>query len=252
MSKEIILRLKNFTLSYEPTYYRSRTIRDFFIELVKSPVNYFFRQVERVTVLKDINFEIRKGDVVGILGANGVGKTSLCRYLAGIITDERVEVFGEARAIFENNAALYPDLTGRENGLVLLELLYLDLNKEDKNKILDEAIQFSELEEYIDTSFKNYSRGMKARLYLALLTARPADLLVIDEAFDGMDHFFLDKLEKRIHKIISLCGAVVIVSHKMDEIRKYCNRTIVLNDKKMIFDGNPVDGIALYHSLGNQ
>lgn len=249
MSKKNIIHLDHFTLSYEPTFYRSRTLRDLFVDIIHAPFNYFFKKPERLEVLKGINLEIKKGDVVGILGANGVGKTSLCRYLAGIITDKNVSINGEVRAIFENNAGLYPDLTGRENASLLIELLYVNSSDEEKNRILEEAITFSELTELIDTTFKNFSRGMKARLYLALMTALPADLLIIDEAFDGMDQFFLEKLEVRMKNLIDSCGAVVIVSHKQDEIRKLCNRVIVLNDKKIAFDGDVNEAFVFYNSL---
>lgn len=250
MSKEVILRLKNFTISFEPTYHRSRTARDFFVELVKNPLNYFFTTPDRLVVLRKIDLEIYRGNVVGILGTNGVGKTSLCRYLSGIIKNPDVEIFGDSRAIFENNAALYPDLTGRENAVVLVELLYGSLSSEEKNALIDEAIEFSELHEYVDTPFKNYSRGMKARLFLALLTSRPADLLVIDEALGGTDQFFTEKLERRISKLISACGAVVIVSHNMEEIKKYCNRIVVLHSKQIAFDGETQKGIEFYNTIG--
>ncbi len=250
MSKDVILRLKKFTISYEPTYHRGRTARDFFVELVKNPLDYFFKQKEQMVVLRDIDLEIRKGEVVGILGTNGVGKTSLCRYLSGIIKNKNVEIFGESRAIFESNAVLYPDLTGRENAAVLMEFLYTDLGAEEKEALIEESIDFSELKEFIDTPFKNYSRGMKSRLYLSLLTSRPVDLLVIDEAFGGTDQFFTEKLEKRLHHLISLCGAVVIVSHNMDEIRKCCNRVIVLKSKGIAYDGATPAGVDFYNQQG--
>ena len=251
MSKNLILKLKNFTISYEPTYHRSRTIRDFFVEVVKNPFNYFFSSVDRLVILRKINLEIQKGDVVGILGTNGVGKTSLCRYLSGIITHPNVEIHGSTRALFDGNVAIYPDLTGRENAIVLVELLYDDLSVDEKKELIEEAIIFSELHEHIDTSVKNYSRGMKARLFLSLLTFRATDLLVIDEAFGGTDQFFGEKLEKRIQQLISKCGAVAIVSHSTEEIKKYCNRIIVLHDKQIAFDGPISEGIKFYNSLGS-
>lgn len=251
MSKDLILKLKDFTVSYEPTYHRSRTIRDFFIEVVKNPFNYFFNHADRMVVLRKINLEINKGDVIGILGTNGVGKTSLCRYLSGIIEHHDVKIYGESRALFDGNVAIYPDLTGRENAVVLVELLYSELTVHEKKELIEEAVNFSELHEHIDTPVKNYSRGMKARLFLSLLTFRGTDLLVIDEAFGGTDQFFTEKLSIRIQQLISKCGAVVIVSHSTEEIKKYCNRIIVLHDKKIAFNGSTNEGVEFYNSLGS-
>ena len=251
MSKDLILKLKDFTVSYEPTYHRSRTIRDFFIEVVKNPFNYFFSHADRMVVLRKINLEINKGDVIGILGTNGVGKTSLCRYLSGIIEHHDVQIYGESRALFDGNVAIYPDLTGRENAVVLVELLYSELTVSEKKELIEEAVNFSELHEHIDTPVKNYSRGMKARLFLSLLTFRGTDLLVIDEAFGGTDQFFTEKLSLRIQELISKCGAVVIVSHSTEEIKKYCNRIIVLHDKQIAFNGSTNEGVEFYNSLGS-
>lgn len=248
MSKIAVLKLKNFTISYEPTYYRSRTIRDFFVETIQNPIKYFSSKKDRLVVLRDINLEIVKGDILAILGANGVGKTSLCRYLSGIIQTKDVEIYGETRAIFENNTILYPDLTGRENAIVLTELLYENLDFLERKEIVEEAITFSELKEFIDVPFKNYSRGMKARLYLSLLTSKPVDLLVLDEAFGGTDHFFAEKLHGRIKDLMKKCGAVILVSHNFDEVLKYCNRAIVLKNKEIAFDGRPDLAIEFYNS----
>lgn len=145
MSKNLILNLKGFTISYEPTYHRSRTIRDFFVELVKNPFNYFFTYADRIVVLRKVNLEVNKGDVIGILGTNGVGKTSLCRYLSGIIKHPNVEIHGDTSALFDGNVAIYPDLTGRENAIVLVELIYSNLSAHEKKELIEEAVIFSEL-----------------------------------------------------------------------------------------------------------
>lgn len=249
MSNSIILKITDFTLSYEPKYFRARTVRDLFVAVVTSPLR-FFKSPERQIVLQDVNLTIHKGQVVGVLGANGVGKTSLCRYLSGIIKNNQVQINGEARAIFEHSLSIYPDLTGRENAIVLIELLYSGLSKEEKNSILEEAVIFSELTESIDLPFKNYSRGMKARLCSSLLTAKPVDLLIIDEAFDGMDQFYLEKMKPRLKSLIHSCGATIMVSHKLEEIKNYCDQAIVLHDKKIAFHGPVNDAISFYNSLG--
>lgn len=249
MSNEIILSIKDFSLSYEAKYYRAHSIRDIFVSLLKSPVSYFFNSPDRVQVLSKISFDVRKGERVGILGANGVGKTSLCRYLAKIIGSKEIVLTGEARAIFETGMNIYPELTGRENAILLSELMYTSLSRAEKKNIVAEAIAFSDLRDYSDVPLKTYSKGMKARLFLSLLTARPADLIILDEILGGTDQFFAEKINNRINKLIHDSGASIIVSHNFDEISLLCNRVIVLSDKAIVFDGEVGAGINFYKGM---
>jgi ABC-type polysaccharide/polyol phosphate transport system ATPase subunit len=248
MSNQVVLQVKNFSLSYEPMFYRSRTVRDSFIELVSSPFKFWSKPQDRLSVLSNISFDVHQGDIIGLLGTNGVGKTSLCRYLSGIIKSDEIIFKGEARAVFDSNMGLYPDLTGRENATLLVELTYSYLTKEEREIILEESIAFSELHEFVDTPFKNYSKGMKSRLYLALVTARESDLVVLDEIFGGTDHFFTEKLAVRISGLVKKSGAAVLVSHSVEDIKRYCNRVIILSNKKVSYDGTVNEGIKQYLS----
>lgn len=249
MSKNNILSVKNLSISYEPTYYRSRTLRDVFVNAITHPGEFIFKSKDRLTVLHNISFDVKAGEIVGIIGVNGAGKTSLCRYLAGIHPSKDVKTTGDVRAVFDTNIGVFPDLTGRENARLLVELLYPALIKEEKIKLMEEAIVFSDIKEFIDTPFKNYSRGMKARLYLALVTARPCDLLVLDEVFGGTDIFFTEKISMRVKQLISRSGAAIMVSHSAEEIQSYCNRVIILSENKIIFDGEVEEGIKRYLEL---
>ena len=246
MSKEIILEVSKFVLSYEPIYYRARTVRDAFVDFLKNPLDNFLSLPDRLVVLEELNFNIYAGDRIGIMGTNGVGKTSLCRYLGGIIPSEAIKIKADTRVIFDNNASLFPDLTGRENAELMIDLVYENLTSKEKTKLLSEIIEFSELHEMIDTPFKNYSRGMKSRLYLSLLTAKESGLIIVDEALGGLDHFFFQKMEKRLHDVMLRSKAGVIVSHNIEEILSICNRVIILDGKKIVFDGDPRLGVKHY------
>jgi ABC-type polysaccharide/polyol phosphate transport system ATPase subunit len=246
MSDQIVLQVKNFSLSYEPLYYRSRTVRDSFVDFFSNPMKFLNSSKDRLSVLNNISFDVRQGDVIGLLGANGVGKTSLCRYLSGIIKSEAIVFKGEARAVFDSNMGLFPDLTGRENATLLTELLYSSFSKKERQEILEDSIRFSELNEFVDTPFKNYSKGMKSRLHLALVTAKQTDLVILDEIFGGTDHFFTEKLSIRISDLVKKSGAAILVSHSVEDIKRYCNRVIVLSDKKISFDGDVEKGLQYY------
>jgi ABC-type polysaccharide/polyol phosphate transport system ATPase subunit len=250
MSDEIILEVKNLSLAYAQRQYKSREIRDIFVRFFTAPLGLIQKNVDSYLVLENISFSVRKGEVIGILGVNGVGKTSICRYLAGIIDAEEVQ--SKAKnicSIFDTNISIHPDLTGRENATVLAELLYGKCTKKERELILEEAFAFSELKEFLDTPINIYSRGMKARLYLSLVTAQNADLVILDEIFGGTDIFFTEKFKHRIKNFMDNSGAVIMVSHNVDEIKHYCNRIIILSDKKIIYDGNLDLGIKKYLSL---
>ncbi len=249
MSDDIILSVKNFSLSYEAKYYRALSVRDLFVSMAKSPIDYFLNAPDRLQVLNNISFDVRQGERVGILGANGVGKTSLCRYLAKIIKSESVSLRGEARAIFETGMNIYPELTGRENAVLVTELMYTGISRAEKKTLIEESIAFSGLNEYADVPFKTYSKGMKARLFLSLLTARPADLIILDEILGGTDQFFNDKINDRIAALIKGSGASIVISHNLEEISLLCNRVIVLSGKAIAYDGSVESGIQFYRNM---
>jgi ABC-type polysaccharide/polyol phosphate transport system ATPase subunit len=185
------------------------------------------------------------------LGVNGAGKSSLCRCIAGMYkpTTGSVEVFGETRAVFNTNIGIQPDLTGRENAELLTQFLYPGLSKNDAKELINDAINFSELGRFIDAPFRLYSNGMQTRLSLSLVSARPTDLLILDEVFDGADTFFKEKISLRVQKMIQLSGAALFVSHSPDQVLKVCNRAIVLDQAQIVFDGEPSEALNFYKKM---
>lgn len=118
-----------------------------------------------------------------------------------------------------------------------------------KKTLVEEAILFSDLKEFANVPLKNYSKGMKARLFLSLLTAKTSDLIILDEVLGGTDQFFAEKLNSRINSMIEGSGASVIVSHNLEEVAVLCNRVIVLADRSIAFDGKVHEGIAFYKNM---
>jgi ABC-type polysaccharide/polyol phosphate transport system ATPase subunit len=251
-TSEPIVEVKNISLSYKMDYYRqSRGLRDSFISFAMNPIESLLHKKDLLTVLDNLTFNVQHGDRIGLIGVNGSGKTTLCRCISKMITPATgsIIVRGRIRAIFNATVGVQPELTGRENCHLLGSILYPELNNDELERTVLESLEFSELGHFVDIPFKNYSKGMQSRLCLSLLSARPSDLLILDEVSDGADEFFRKKMNKRLIQLISNSGAVIIVSHNIEHIRNTCNRAIVLNDFKIAFNGAVEQAITFYSKL---
>ncbi|MCF8058924.1 MAG: ATP-binding cassette domain-containing protein [Bacteriovoracaceae bacterium] len=251
-SKTPILKVENLYLSFDLDLQKGHTIRDIFVNLISHPVHSLLGRKEVHRVLEDISFELNIGEKVAIIGENGSGKTSLCRCVAGMIMPQQGEIKtnGVIQAVFSTASAIHFSLTGRENAFLLGELIFPKLSKTELKDAIEDALDFSELGKFLEAPFFTYSRGMQARLFLSVVTARPTELLILDEVYDGADEFFQMKMQNRMNKVIEKSGAVLFISHNAELVNEICNRAIVLDKRKIIYDGkNVAKGIALYKSL---
>jgi ABC-type polysaccharide/polyol phosphate transport system ATPase subunit len=246
---EEILKVKDLKVHFYLDHYYDKGLRDVFVSALSNPFEYFFKQKEIFYALNGLTFTLHRGMRLGILGVNGSGKTTLCRCLAGMMRAQEgsVETTKEVRAIFDTGSGIMPELTGRENAQLLARLFFTG-EKEVKH-LVEEAISFSELGHFIDAPFKKYSKGMQSRLLLSLISSLPADILILDEVFDGADVFFRQKLAKRMISFIEKAGATVFVSHSTEQIREICNKVMVIHEGKMHFLGEVEDGIKAYMGL---
>ena len=247
-TSDIILEVSNLSLSFKLEYFKHDGVRDHFVNFLKNPIEKIFQKSDRFKVLDQISLTIRKGERVGIIGVNGAGKTTLCRCINEMIYPDNgtIIINGTKRAIFNSAIGILPELTGRENAQLLATILYPELTSSELDDVIAESIEFSELGHFIDTPFKNYSKGMQTRLCLSIISARSCDLLILDEVYDGADEFFRRKIVSRIHDLISSAGAVILVSHNPDQIISTCNRLVILNNAKIIFDGDVIQGMDVY------
>lgn len=250
-SSDLILEVRDLDIHYKYDLYRSFNLRDKFVKIMTNPFAELFSKTRVNKVLMDINLMVHQNERIGILGVNGAGKTTLCRAICGMYYPSKgsVKVSGKVRAIFDTSVGIVNELTGRENAVLLSHLIYPELNKVERKKYIEDAISFSELGEYIDAPFQSYSKGMQARLCLSLISSKESDLLILDEVFDGADEFFQKKIAVRVLDMIKKSGAVIFVSHSPEQVRRSCNRVIVIHHNKIAFDGNVDDGISFYQSI---
>ena len=194
--------------------------------------------------LKDISFNIPKGDRVGIIGFNGAGKSTLLKLLAGIYTPTsgNIEIKGKIAPLLELGAGFDMELTAREN--IFLNGSVLGFDRAFLKEKYDEILEFAELKDFEDVAIKNFSSGMVARLGFAIATLVKPDILIVDEILSVGDFLFQQKCEKRISELMSGGTTVLIVSHTIDQIERLCNRVIWLEHgvTKMIGETEEVCG----------
>lgn len=245
---KVIGTVKDLNLLYEIDHYHNKSVRDLFIKTLKSPIHFITEKTKHYHVLKNISFNIYEGDRIGLIGINGAGKTSLCRCLAGLIKPQsgEIKINGTVKALFDTNVGIIPELTGRENAQLMSEFIYPELSCEERELIIQKSLAFSELGEFIDIPYLKYSKGMQTRLGLSLISALKADLLIMDEVFDGADVFFQKKIAEKTLEMINRSGSVIFVSHSPDQIATICNRIIIIKDSSIYFDGDVREGLEIY------
>jgi homopolymeric O-antigen transport system ATP-binding protein len=210
-------------------------------------------QRERFKALDDINFTIEEGEVMGIIGQNGAGKSTLLKHLADITkpTSGEVIVRGSIAPLIEVGAGVNPELTGREN--IFLNGAILGIPKKVIQSKLDEIIDFSELEQFIDTPVKRYSSGMTVKLGFSIATSMDADILIIDEVLAVGDLAFQRKCFSRMEKMIKQENkTVIIVGHNIRQIERISSRMIIINKGNLLLDSTPKKVSNLYYQLTNK
>ena len=193
--------------------------------------------------LRDVAFDVKEGETVGLLGHNGSGKSTLLKCIAGIQrpTSGRIVAGGRMAALLELGAGFHPELTGREN--VYLNGSILGLSKAQIGRVFDDIVGFAELEQFIDNQVKHFSSGMQARLGFAVAVNVDPDVLLIDEVLSVGDEAFQRKCINRIKSFQAEGRTILFVTHAADLVRQICDRAVVLDHGEMVIDAEP--GIAV-------
>jgi ABC-type polysaccharide/polyol phosphate transport system ATPase subunit len=198
--------------------------------------------------LKNVSFEIKKGEAVGIIGRNGAGKSTILKLLAEVSkpTSGTVTVEGKVAALIEVGAGFHPELTGREN--VYLNGTILGMRKWQIDKLFEQIVAFAELEDFIDTPVKHYSSGMFVRLGFAIAAHTNPDVYLIDEVLSVGDEVFRKKCLEFLKRHKTAGRTMIIVSHQLQQIDEICDRCIYLDHGQIRHDGSPVTAIEHYRS----
>ncbi len=207
------------------------------------------REGNELWALRDVSFKVNEGEVIGIIGKNGSGKSTLLKILSQITapTLGRVRVKGRLASLLEVGTGFHGELTGREN--IFLNGSILGMTPHEIRRRYDEIVEFSEIEEFIDTPVKRYSSGMFVRLAFAVAAHLETEIMVVDEVLAVGDIGFQKKCLGKMSDASSAGRTVLFVSHRMDHITALCSRSVVLNAGKLIFDGKTAVALSRYYSL---
>ena len=199
--------------------------------------------------VKDISFNIKKGEVVGIMGANGAGKSTVLKLLSRIIIPNKgsMQINGRLSALIEVTAGFHPELSGREN--VYLNATILGMRKKEIDDKFDEIVEFSGVKEFIDTPVKRYSSGMYSRLGFSVAAHMDPEILIVDEVLSVGDISFQAKCAQKMRELMSSGATIILVSHQIPLIQSLCKRVILLNHGEVIKDGPTEEIVPEYQNL---
>lgn len=206
---------------------------------------------EEFWALKDVSFEIKQGERVGVIGRNGAGKSTLLKVLSRIVTPTkgRITIDGRVASLLEVGTGFHPELSGREN--IFLNGSILGMSKAEIKSKFDEIVAFSEVERFLDTPVKRYSSGMYVRLAFAVAAHLDPEILIVDEVLAVGDAEFQKKCLGKMKDVSGEGRTVLFVSHNMGAVNSLCDKAIVMDKGKVVFDGNVSGGVSYYLSNNN-
>lgn len=241
MEKEVVIRADNLGIKYNLSEQKIDDLKDYVIKALKGELNY-----NEFWALKNVSFSINAGDRVGILGLNGAGKSTLLKALAGVLkpTEGSVMTKGRIVPLLELGAGFDRQYTGAEN--IYLYGAVLGYSRKFINSKFDEIVAFSELEDFIHVPVKNYSSGMKSRLGFAVATAMQADILILDEVLAVGDAKFKKKCEDKLQEMFGCGTTVLFVSHSLSQVKKLCDKAILLEHGRVAAYGKTARIAQLY------
>lgn len=250
---------KRYTIGQQQDSYR--TLRDSITDALFGPFRRaasLFRHQQPASLpsantiwaLRDVSFEIKRGEVVGIIGRNGAGKSTLLKILSRITepTEGRVEIYGRVGSLLEVGTGFHPELSGREN--VYLNGAILGMRREEIDRKFDEIVAFAEVERFVDTPVKHYSSGMYLRLAFAVAAHLEPETLIVDEVLAVGDIDFQKKCLGKMAGVAKEGRTVLFVSHNMQAITRLCERAILLDDGRIVKDGVAHEVVRAYLNSG--
>ena len=226
-----------FSLSSE----KFDSFKEYVIKSLKKQVSY-----DEFWALKDVSFEVKQGDSLGLIGLNGSGKSTMLKTIAGVLkpTKGQVTVGGNIAPLIELGAGFDMDLTAREN--VFLNGALLGYNRAQMEAQYEDIVEFSELSEFMDVPVKNFSSGMVSRLAFAIATIGIPDILIVDEVLSVGDFRFQEKCEARIQNMKDQGTTILFVSHSIEQVKKICNKVVWLDHGVLKMFGDAQEICSIY------
>lgn len=247
-SRETMVKVDHVTMSFNMASEQLNSLKEYAIKILKHDL--FFKEFK---ALDDVSFEVKKGDVFGIIGTNGSGKSTVLKVIAGVLdpTSGSCAVNGNIAPLIELGAGFDLDLSAREN--IYLNGALLGYSKEFIDQNFDAIVDFADVREFLDMPMKNYSSGMVARIAFAIATIIVPDVLIVDEVLSVGDFMFQKKCEDRINELIEQYGVtVLIVSHSNDQIARLCNKAVWIEKGHVRLIGEASRVCQVYGALGGR
>ena len=239
-NKNNAIEVRNLYKKFKVQYDKPNTMKESIIQAFKK------KEIEYHQVLKNINIDIKKGETIALIGTNGSGKSTLLKLMTKILYPDQgtLETNGKLTSLLELGAGFHPDFTGREN--IYFNASIFGLSRKDIDKRIEDIINFSELEEFIDNPVRTYSSGMYMRLAFSIAINVDADILLIDEFLAVGDQHFLEKCFEKLKELRDTDKTIVIVSHSLNTVKELCTRAIWLYKGEFRLDGDPAYVISEY------
>lgn len=246
MSNENAVELRNVEMHFNMSKEKLESFKEYFIKLAKRQLMF-----EDFVAVNNVSFDIKKGDVFGIVGLNGSGKSTTLKMISGILepTKGTVATRGVIAPLIELGAGFDMELTAREN--IYLNGSVLGYSKKFMDEKFDDIVEFSEMREFLDTPMKNYSSGMVARIGFAIATVTTPDILIVDEILAVGDFLFQKKCEDRINAMMKDDTTVIIVSHSIEQIERLCKHCVWLEKGKVKMIGDVQEVCDAYKNSTN-
>lgn len=221
--RDTVIQVKDVSMHFNLMEEKVDSIKEYVVKLLKGKLLY-----NDFIALDHVSFDVQKGDILGLIGFNGAGKSTTLKILAGVLkpTSGSIKVNGTIAPLIEVGAGFDPELTAREN--VFLNGAILGYSKKFLEDRFDDIIAFADLQKFVDVPVKNFSSGMYARLGFSIATMVQPDILIVDEVLSVGDYRFQEKCEKRIREMIKDGVTIILVSHDLDMIERLCNKVVWL------------------------
>ena len=223
MKNDLMVKVDQVSMKFNLASERVDSLKEYFIKTLKRQISY-----SEFWALKDVSFEVFRGEAVGLIGLNGSGKSTMLKIIAGVLkpTKGNVQVFGGMAPLIELGAGFDFDLTAREN--VFLNGAILGHTREEMEQYYNDIVEFSELGQFMDVPVKNFSSGMVSRLAFGIATIGQPELLIVDEVLSVGDFRFQEKCEARIQHMLDHGTTLLFVSHSIEQVRKLCSKVVWL------------------------